>query len=80
MYMSMQNDKHVGEQAAYLSPADLEKRWNVSKSLVYKIVHSEGFPAPLRLGTNGANGKSLRFSRSSIEDWERNNTERPNSR
>lgn len=64
------------EPAAFLSPADLEKRWNVSKSLVYKLVHSEGFPAPLRLGTAGANGKSLRFSRAAIEAWEQRNTER----
>ncbi len=74
--MSEKHDKGKNEQSAFLSPADLEKRWNVSKSLVYKIVHSEGFPAPLRLGTSGANGKSLRFSRTAIEEWERLNTGR----
>lgn len=73
--MSKQNDKGSEEQSAFLSPADLERRWNVSKSLVYKIVHSDGFPAPLRLGTTGANGKSLRFSRTAVEEWERRNTE-----
>jgi predicted DNA-binding transcriptional regulator AlpA len=61
------------ESAAFLSPADLEKRWRVSKSLVYKLIHSEDFPAPLRLGVSGGAGKSLRFSREEVEAWERKN-------
>jgi predicted DNA-binding transcriptional regulator AlpA len=73
----MSNKRETGnaELSAFLSPSDLESRWKVSKSLVYKIVHTPGFPAPLRLGTAGANGKSLRFSRSSIEEWERRNSQ-----
>jgi predicted DNA-binding transcriptional regulator AlpA len=62
-----------GDLAAFLSPSDLEKRWRVSKSLVYKIIHSEEFPPPLRLGVSGGAGKSLRFSREDIEAWERKN-------
>ena len=75
IYMTKRTDNVNSQDSAYLSPADLERRWNVSKSLVYKIIHSEGFPAPLRLGTTGANGKSLRFNRVQIEEWERKNTQ-----
>lgn len=73
--MTGRNQPTSEDQVAFWSPFDLEKRWNVSRSLVYKIVHSEGFPAPLRLGIKGANGKSLRFSRIAVEEWERRNTE-----
>jgi predicted DNA-binding transcriptional regulator AlpA len=73
--MTKQTDKENTQDSIFLSPADLERRWNVSKSLVYKIIHSDGFPSPLRLGTTGANGKSLRFNRAQIEDWERKNTQ-----
>ena len=64
------------DQAAFLSPADLEKRWRVSKSLVYKIIHSPDFPAPLRLGVSGGAGKSLRFNREQIEAGERKNMQK----
>ena len=60
-------------KSTYLSPSDLEKRWRVSKSLVYKLVHSPGFPPALRLGVGGGVGKSLRFNREDIERWEREN-------
>ena len=73
--MPKQNTNENPQESAFMSPADLERRWNVSKSLVYKIIHSEGFPSPLRLGTTGANGKSLRFNRAHIEEWERKNTQ-----
>jgi predicted DNA-binding transcriptional regulator AlpA len=78
--MTKRTDNVNSQDSAYLSPADLERRWNVSKSLVYKIIHSEGFPAPLRLGTTGANGKSLRFNRVQIEEWERKNTQHRSTR
>jgi predicted DNA-binding transcriptional regulator AlpA len=73
--MSDKRETGNTELSAFLSPSDLESRWKVSKSLVYKIVHTPGFPTPLRLGTAGANGKSLRFSRASIEEWERRNSQ-----
>jgi len=57
-----QDDKAV--TAAYYSGADLQVRWGVSRSLVYKMLRSAGFPPALKLGT------SLRYLKSDIHEWE----------
>lgn len=50
--------------AAYYSPADLQVRWGVSRSMVYKTLRSAGFPPALKLGT------ALRYLMSDVHEWE----------
>jgi predicted DNA-binding transcriptional regulator AlpA len=56
--------KDAAVTTAYYSAADLQVRWGVSRSLVYKILQSDGFPRALKLGT------SLRYLKSDIHEWE----------
>lgn len=58
------NPELEGGEAAFYSPADLQRRWGVSRSMAYKTLRSVGFPAPLKIG------RSLRYAKEDVHAWE----------
>ena len=53
-------------KVAFYSPADLHVRWGLSRSMVYKVIRSDGFPPAVNFGA------VLRYSRAAVHEWEAN--------
>lgn len=61
--MKPQSDT-LQHEATYLSPADLQTRWAIGRTMTYETIAGATFPAPLRFGT------ALRFRLSDVLAWE----------
>ena len=61
--MKPQSDT-LQHEATYLSPADLQIRWAIGRTMTYETIARATFPAPLRFG------KALRFRLADVQVWE----------
>lgn len=57
-------DHHDPAPHGYYTVAELQARWGSGRTHTYKVVHSPGFPAALRVG------RLLRYPRHAVWEYE----------